>query len=270
MMLRNRLIVIIFLIPSIALLLVQGGWWLTGLMTLLLSIAAWEYGRMFTQGGYQPANILVIGGTALIVLTRYVFGLDGSMVALMLLFLVIMTHHVIQYERGNDLAAVNFAISICGVLYIGWLGAYTISMREAAGGQWWLLLIFPAVWLTDLGGYLIGRAAGKHKLSQRVSPKKSWEGYAGGILFSALATWGLAWLWQFAYPPLDPKMGLITGLVIGIVSPLGDLGESMIKRQFGVKDSSNLLPGHGGVLDRIDSWLWAAVIGYYLVTMFFL
>ncbi len=269
-MLRKRLIVIIFLIPTLALLIVQGGWWLTGLMTMLMSIAAWEFGRMFTLGGYQPANILLIVGSGALVLLRYIFGLDESLLALMLLFLVIMAYHVVQYERGNDQAALNFAISICGLVYIGWLGGYVISMREAAGGQWWLLLIFPAVWLTDLGGYLIGRAFGKHKLSRRVSPKKSWEGYFGGILFSALATWGLAWLWQFAYPPLEPQMGLIIGLVIGSITPLGDLGESMLKRQFGVKDSSNLLPGHGGVLDRIDSWLWAAVIGYYLVTMVYL
>lgn len=269
-MLRKRLIVIIFLIPALALLLVQGGWWLTGLMTLLLSTAAWEFGRMFTLGGYQPATILLIVGSGALVILRYLFGIDGSLLVLMLLFLVIMTYHVVQYEQGNDQAALNFTISICGVLYIGWLGGYVISMREASGGQWWLLLIFPAVWFTDLGGYLIGRGFGRHKLSHRVSPKKSWEGYAGGIVFSALATWGLAWLWQFAYAPLEPQMGLIIGLIIGIITPLGDLGESMLKRQFGVKDSSNLLPGHGGVLDRIDSWLWAAVIGYYLVTVIYL
>jgi len=102
-------------------------------------------------------------------------------------------------------------------------------------------------------------------MSPRVSPKKSWEGYFGGILFGIVFAALFASLWHLRVPVITPFKGAIIGLVMAVVTPLGDLGESMIKRQFGFKDSSNLLPGHGGVMDRIDSWIWAAVIGYYLV-----
>jgi phosphatidate cytidylyltransferase len=85
------------------------------------------------------------------------------------------------------------------------------------------------------------------------------------VVTAGLAGLLFGWLWQFATPDITPLKGVVISLVLGIICPMGDLGESMIKRQFNVKDSSNLLPGHGGVFDRIDSWLWAAVIGYYLV-----
>jgi phosphatidate cytidylyltransferase len=112
---------------------------------------------------------------------------------------------------------------------------------------------------------VIGKRFGKHQLSPRVSPKKTWEGYLGGILFAMILTPLLAAGWHLRAPAVTPLDGLIIGAVISVFAPLGDLGESMLKRQFGLKDSSNLLPGHGGAMDRIDTWLWAAAIGYYLV-----
>jgi phosphatidate cytidylyltransferase len=102
-------------------------------------------------------------------------------------------------------------------------------------------------------------------MSPRSSPKKSWEGYIGGVIGGTLFAVLLASLWHLRAPAVTPLKGLILGLVITSISPLGDLGESMLKRGFGVKDTSRLLPGHGGIMDRIDSWLWAATIGYYLI-----
>jgi len=131
--------------------------------------------------------------------------------------------------------------------------------------MWWTLLVLPSFWLADSGAYLIGRRFGKHRLAPRVSPGKTWEGYFGGILFGAVGAVLLALLWQLKVAEITPLKGLIIGLALAVLTPLGDLGESLFKRQFGVKDSGNVLPGHGGIMDRIDSWLWAAVIGYYLV-----
>ena len=125
--------------------------------------------------------------------------------------------------------------------------------------------MLPAIWLGDGAAYFVGSHFGKHKMSPRVSPNKSWEGYVGGVIGGALGALLLASLWHLRAPAITPVKGLILGLIVTIVSPLGDLGESMLKRGFGVKDTSQLLPGHGGIMDRIDSWLWAAAIGYYLI-----
>jgi phosphatidate cytidylyltransferase len=120
----------------------------------------------------------------------------------------------------------------------------------------------------DSGAYFIGKGFGRHQLSPRLSPKKTWEGYFGGIIVGLILTTLLAALIQWSIGPdstITPLRGALVGLVMGVVPTLGDLGESMIKRQMGVKDSGNILPGHGGAFDRVDSWLWAVAIGYYMV-----
>ena len=110
-------------------------------------------------------------------------------------------------------------------------------------------------------------------MSPRLSPKKSWEGYLGGILLAIPGTALLTLLWRVwagTATTVTPLHGALLGLIMGALTILGDLGESMLKRQVGVKDLGNLLPGHGGAFDRIDSWLWGAVIGYYVIVFVFL
>jgi phosphatidate cytidylyltransferase len=133
------------------------------------------------------------------------------------------------------------------------------------------MLVLPCVWFADTGAYFVGATYGKHKMSPRLSPKKSWEGYFAGI---ASAIFGGAFL-AFAYSKwgglagdINVWQGAILGFLIGTLTPLGDLGESMFKRQSGMKDSSNVIPGHGGFFDRLDTWLWGAVIGYYFIQWF--
>jgi phosphatidate cytidylyltransferase len=99
-----------------------------------------------------------------------------------------MAYHLFQYERGSQRAGTDFAVTLSGILYIGWLGAYLISLRRLPDGLWWLLTVLPAVWLADTGAYLVGSRFGRHKMTPRLSPKKSWEGYLGGILFSVPGT----------------------------------------------------------------------------------
>jgi phosphatidate cytidylyltransferase len=126
------------------------------------------------------------------------------------------------------------------------------------------------VWASDTGGYAIGSVYGKHKMARRLSPKKSWEGYVAGAFTSLLVGAFFTYAFTTLGPqPLagyvNPVQGGLLGLFIGAVVPLGDLGESMLKRQSGLKDSSNIFPGHGGFLDRIDSWIWGAAIGYLII-----
>jgi phosphatidate cytidylyltransferase len=266
-MLKERLLVLIPLIPAAVALVAVGGWLFAIAVAVILGVAAWEFWRLFTNGGYKPSAVLLIGGSASLAIFRYLFGFQYSDALLVVLVMTTMVVHLAQFEQGSQTAPFDFAITLGGVLYLGWLGSYFISIRNLPDGLWWLLMILPAIWIADAGAYSIGRRIGKHKISKRASPNKSWEGYFGGILFAAVFSPLLAWLWQLKAVSITPIKGMVLGVILSLICILGDLGESMFKRYFLVKDSSNLLPGHGGVFDRIDSWLWAVPIGYYFVIL---
>lgn len=272
-MLAKRVLVAAILLPFGITAIVLGGWVYVGVIGLILSLAAWEYGNLLRAGGHQPAGALLIIGVVIIVLGRAWDGFQSAPVLISVLVLVSMTYHLVSYERGREQTGTDFGITLGGIFYIGWIGAYLISLRMLPQGLWWFLLVLPAVWLADSGAYFIGSAYGRHKLSPRLSPRKSWEGYLAGIVAGTLGGALLAAMLRLGAgtdSQLTVLRGAMMGLVMGIFPTLGDLGESMFKRQVGVKDSSNLLPGHGGAFDRIDSWLWAAVIGYYVITWFWI
>ncbi len=264
-MLAQRLIVAVVLIPLGVLLIIAGGWPLAAVVVALLGYAAWEYWRMFHHGGYRPSAPVLISGVAALAIARQIFNFTGSDLLFGLAIVMSMATHVLHYEKGENTSAVDFNITLGGILYLGWLGSYVISVRNLPNGEWWLLLVLPASWIADGAAYFIGSCFGKHKMSPRVSPKKSWEGYLSGILIAAVGTTLLAGIWHERAPEITLMKGLLLGLAVSTLTPLGDLGESMLKREFGFKDSGNVLPGHGGILDRINSWLWAAAIGYYLI-----
>jgi len=266
-MLAKRLLVVIFLVPIGAFFVAVGGWWFNILIAVFLGLAVWEYGRIFRSGGFNPSQIFLVGGVVLIVLFRSRYGFAFSDVLLAAIILTVMAASFIAYQRGQDSSAVDFGVTLGGILYIGWLGAYLVSLRALPDGKWWVLLVIPAIGLADAAAYHFGSKYGRHKVAPRVSPGKSWEGYLAGIAAGSLGATALAALFQLDAPALHPIYGTALGLLVSVVAPLGDLGESMIKRQFGVKDSSNILPGHGGIFDRIDSWLWAATIGYYFILL---
>jgi phosphatidate cytidylyltransferase len=264
-MLVQRLIVAIILVPVGVFLIAMGGWVLAGLVIAVLGYGAWEYWRLFTQGGYHPSAPVIIAGVVGLALFRQLFQFSNNDLLLGALILAAMGVQLFLFEKGSNTSAVDFNITLGGILYLGWLGSYLISLRNLPDGLWWFMVVMPAIWVGDGAAYFVGSHLGRHKMSRRASPKKSWEGYVGGVIGGALFAMLMASLWHLRAPAVTPGKGLILGLVVAAISPLGDLGESMLKRGFGVKDSSHLLPGHGGVMDRIDSWLWAAVIGYYLI-----
>jgi phosphatidate cytidylyltransferase len=264
-MLVKRLIVAIILIPVGVTVVYFGGWPFTLFIALLLGVAAWEFCNLFIKAGYAPATPLVITGVVALTITRLTSGFEYQDLILTIIVLATMTYHLVAYEKGRDTSATDFAISLGGLAYLGILGSHLISLRLLPDGLWWFMLIMPVTWLADTGAFFIGSRLGKHRIAPRLSPKKSWEGYIGGIATGILAGILLSYLWGLRSPVMTISRGLVVGIVLSVLPTLGDLGESMLKRQFGVKDSSNLLPGHGGILDRIDSWIWAAAIGYYLV-----
>lgn len=252
--------------------IIYGGLYYFILITIFLAGSAWEYVRLYRAVQYEPNEVLTISGV-LAIATARVFFVDLTLVLFAVLILLAMTVHVVAFERGRDQAALDFCVTVAGIVYIGWLGSYLLDLRNLDLGVWWLMLILPIVWAGDTGAYSIGAAYGKHKMTPRLSPKKSWEGYFAGVFTSIVVGAFFAYAFSSMGPQplrglIDPWRGGLLGFVIGAIAPLGDLGESMFKRQSGLKDSSNIFPGHGGFLDRIDSWIWGAVIGYFAIQLF--
>jgi phosphatidate cytidylyltransferase len=272
-MLVKRLLVAIVLIPIGMTLIVIGGFPFTLIIALFMGLAAWEYAKLFQIGGFQPSIFLVTTGAVGLVLFRAYDGFASAPWFLSGIILVSMAYHLFAYERGSKQAATDFNITLGGILYLGWIGAYLISLRNLPEGKWWFLVALPAVWLADTGAFFIGRRFGRHHLSPVLSPKKTWEGYLAGIITGVLGAGLLGALWGFgagAGTAITLGRSAILGFILAVLAPLGDLGESMVKRQVGVKDSGTLLPGHGGMFDRVDSWLWGGVIGYYIIVWFFI
>jgi len=266
-MLKQRLIVAFVLLPIGLAAVFLGGLYYSLLITLFLGLAAWEYTRLMNMCGAKPASWLVVGGTLSIIAARVWLQFQYADLLISMIILLAITHHLVSYERGRDQAATDFTSTLGGIFYIGWIGSYLISLRTMDGGLWWFLIALPATWLADVGAFFIGSALGKHPMSRRVSPKKTWEGFVGGIAVSIVGTIGLAALWRIWGSSIPTGQAVMIALVMSTLTPLGDLSESVFKRQAGVKDSGNLLPGHGGFFDRVDSWLWAGVIAYYLVLL---
>jgi len=268
----QRFLVAVVLLPVGAAMIWLGGWYFLAIAIFFVGPAAWEFVQLLRAGGYQPAGLLVVGGSVALLIERSINSTQSGPWLLSLLVLAAMLWHMLTYERGRDMAATDFAITITGIVYIGWIGAYFISLGQLPYGNMWVILVLASIWVADTTAYSVGRRWGRHKLSKRLSPQKSWEGYLAGIVAATLAIMGLAWafgsIWSLE-AIFQPQRGAMVGFLMSTVSILGDLGESMIKRQIGVKDSGHALPGHGGFFDRIDSWLWAAVAGYYLVAIFF-
>jgi len=161
-------------------------------------------------------------------------------------------------------AFLGWAWTIAGILYIGWLLSHLVALRGLEDGRNWVFLALLATFGSDTAAYFTGRALGRHKLAPSISPGKTWEGTIAGFLGAII----ISLLFTIPSPlslPLGYWSAIILGLLISVFGQLGDLVESLLKRNMGVKDSGKLLPGHGGALDRIDSVVFASVVVYYYV-----
>jgi len=239
-------------------------------IAVFLTGAAYEFVQMFKVSGVCASEFLTVTGVFVLLGLR-AFLPDYALPALTFMALAAMTIHLIDFERGREKAALDFSVTLAGLLYLGWLGAYLIDLRAMPDGAWYFMIVMAAVWLADVGAYMIGAAYGRHKMTPRLSPRKSWEGYWAGVFTAALS--GAFFVYAFktfgSFPgPITPLQGGLMGLALGAITPLGDLGESMIKRQAHMKDSSEVFPGHGGFFDRIDTWIWAGALGFFFVQWF--
>jgi len=267
-MLPDRIVVALLLLPIGVCVISVGGLPFLLVIGSLIGLAAAEYAQLFQHLGLRPATWLVVGGTLALLLARYLAGFDHVGWVMTAVILIALAWYLRAYEAGSPRAASDFAVTLAGIVYLGWMGSYLVSLRALPNGLWWFLVALTSIWLGDAAAFSIGRHWGRHHMTPRLSPHKTWEGYAASVLGGSIGSGVLSLVWGLAAPAnsgVTLATGLVLGGIIGALAPMGDLAISLLKREAGVKDSGNLLPGHGGVLDRIDSWIAAAAIGYYLV-----
>ena len=244
--------------------------WLTILVGAAALLGLLEFYRMAPR--LAPPVIWALGAlwTVLFIVAGQLTGhwydyaphiLLGAGVILSLPWLII-SHH----RHGG--AFVTWAYAVGGPLYVGFLLAHALMLRELDGGtdhsRDWLLFALLVTFATDTGAILTGRTIGRHQMAPSISPNKTWEGAIGGFTWAVGIALALGALLQLAVPIWQ---SVLMGAAIGVVTHLGDLVESRLKRISGVKDAGSLLPGHGGILDRLDSIVFALPVVYYLVAL---
>lgn len=168
--------------------------------------------------------------------------------------------YILFTKRSLSEAFPAFGVTVFGVLYVSWLLGHLVLLRGLSNGKEFVFYLLLIVWSGDTGAYYTGRAFGQHKLAPIISPKKTIEGGIGGIFSSLLASC----LAKFTFLPLLSYSDcVVLGIVLAVIAQCGDLSESLLKRAVNIKDSGNILPGHGGILDRLDGVMFAAPVLYY-------
>ncbi len=259
---RNRVLVAALLIPAIILITWVGGILFAFVIGGAAFLATWEFFRLMEKGGFKPLSPMGLLLTALLALNAFFPELNLLYPSFTAWIIITTTW---QLFRRTLSPVADWALTLAGGFYVGWLMSHFISLRSLPNGYVWVMLTLFITWAGDSGAYFVGLKWGKRPLWPRLSPKKTWEGTIGGWLAGVVAALILGTIGGVAL-----HHSLALGVIIATVTPFGDLAVSMMKRQVGVKDSGSLFPGHGGMLDRVDSLLFAVVSVYYYVTAFVL
>jgi len=262
----ERIIIGIASLPVIIACTYYGGWSFFIFVTALALFSLNEFYSLMNRKGYSPSHI--VGNTVTIFFTWFItYTLkhphwEPYATGILTTAIIITFSAGIFLKKAQD-STVNASITLLGILYIGWMFSYLILIRELTPHGAYLFFLVIAVWACDTTAYFVGTYLGRVKLSPFISPKKTVEGAVSGLIVSVIAAAVFSRLIN-----MSMMHGVILGSIIGIVGQISDLVESLIKRDAGVKDSSNIIPGHGGFLDRMDSFILTAPIMYYYISWF--
>ena len=273
-MLKRRVITALWGIP----LLIAAVWfdqplpWFTVLVAIWGLLAAFEFYKMVAGTKVPPLTYFGLIWTLLFILSR-----DSELLSIIephfnltLLTPLLLTSAVVLsliwllVRPQKEGAFVGWVWTLAGILYLGWLLSHFVALRGLDDGRNWVFLALFATFASDTAAYFVGRALGRHHLAPAISPGKTWEGTIAGV-FGAIIVSLLFTLPSCFNLPLGYGQAILLGFLISLFGQIGDLTESLFKRNIGVKDSGSLLPGHGGFLDRIDSVVFAGVVVYYYV-----
>lgn len=274
-MISQRALSAAIFVPPLLIVLALGEPWFGVLVAAFVAAGAWEAMRLLRQAGYATVPAVgMVGALAVAAGVARLPGWDGYE-ALLAAGVVVITGIVAFREQDPKVGLAAWMAMAFGALYVGQLGALVrlgqvvpplpelTPVVQLGAARGWILLVILLVWSYDTGAYLLGTAIGKRKFLSHISPSKSYWGVFGGLAASTAVA--VAGAWALGQPPAT---GLLFGPLIGIAAQAGDLAESMLKRAAGTKDSSNLIPGHGGILDRVDSFIFAAPVAAAYVAAF--
>ena len=259
----SRVLVAVILLPLVIGLVYLGGWWLFGLALVGGLLALHELYVMV-----RDLRPLVLGGYlgfALTLVGLQLGGLEWMLGGLLSTFVFAFIVYGLGGVRQS--ATTSFGVTLLGVAWVGaGIGCLLLIRDIPEFGFWAVMAVLFTVFAADTGAFFVGRTFGRHSLAPAISPKKSWEGFVGGVL----AAVGMAFviLYKDRAEFLSVPESLLLGLVIALAAVLGDLFESAVKRDLDVKDSGRVLGGHGGMLDRLDSLLWAGPAAYFTILAF--
>ncbi len=246
--------------------------WFTVFITIWGILAILEFYRLVTSTKVVPLTYFGLIWTALLILSREPdllsilephFNLN-LLTPMLLTSAVILSLIWLLLRTSEGRTFTGWAWTIAGILFVGWLLSYLVALRGLDDGRNWVFLALFTTFASDIAAFFTGRALGRHRLAPNISPGKTWEGTIGGILGAIIVS-----LCFILPTPLKLNISwvqaILLGFLVSIFGQLGDLVESLFKRNMEVKDSGKLLPGHGGILDRMDSIVFASVVVYYYV-----
>jgi len=258
-MLKKRVITALCGLPLLIAIIWFGEPWFTTLVAIWGLLAVFEFYRL-VSAKVPPLTYFGLVWTLLFILSpHFDYGID---VPLLLASAVILSLIWLLFRPNKEMAFTSWAWTIAGILYIGWLLSYLITLRNLDAGRDWVFLALFTNFGSDTAAFFIGRAWGRHRLAPSISPNKTWEGAVGGVFGAVIAGLVLVTLLKL---PLSYGQTILLGLLVSVFGQLGDLAESLFKRNVGAKESGRLIPGHGGILDRTDSVVFAGVVVYYYV-----
>jgi phosphatidate cytidylyltransferase len=254
----KRVLSTLILLPVFVGIVKAGPLWLFGATVVVVgAIAQWEFTGMFERAGVRSFRVLgLVGGT---VLTAS-FALPVSERAALTAVLLSVFLAALWRPRSERITWEPAAVTVFGICYVNWLLGYGFWLRDLPAGSDWVLLLVWVTWLGETAAYVVGSTLGRTKLAPAISPRKTVEGALAQLVVSVLAALA-AQAWFLG--ELGPGHATVVGLLLGIVGQFGDLVESFLKRSCDTKDTSTLIPGHGGLLDRLDSLLFNTPALYY-------
>ncbi len=277
--LGQRVLSAAVLLPLVIVCVWWGFWPFAVLVVTATAFGLSELYAAFFHGGFRPQPPLGIALALLMIAALALLALTGINLLAPVIALIIMIGLAASAPRHAERGALaGWALTVGGALYIGGLLGFLLLLRamdaslhggllaalQPQPGGAWVFLVLMATWGQDVFAYLVGRHWGRHTMAPHLSPRKTWEGAAGGMAGSLAGAILATILFGL---PLPLWQTLLIGMLAGIAGPAGDLSESFIKRQVGLKDASSLIPGHGGVLDRVDSVLFSAPAIYMLLVL---